>query len=454
MRRSALPLSHEQTEERHETNRARPPSPTLDDRRAAVVGISISAAAVVVGGAAFAQRSSVDSRRSLRSNAPAPSPRAAGRAGSSSRTTCTASRRASTTPRRRCEVAGSLFVRAQGGGALRDAAAARRPQAEGIRQLTAVVPDSFVAAPDGFEYYAELERVGTGDRLLVPPGGEAAPYRSRVLKDTIDVDLGVADFSTHRRGARLASARWGDGTELRRARGWKERRPCRSIRRSTSTRPARCSCSIRSTGECCVGRVARSTPARVPVSIDGRIADLAISDDGSLYVLESVARPGRSGPLVRRFDETGRELDVVEAAERSPSQIRVGPDGPVVLEHPSHQWTPMALDGYPLPPNEQRRRARSGRPASIGRRGDRPSHGERASTRRDVWRPRRALVAADERDAARRGPARRGRSERVSSSSSACTPRAPTSSGSSFSIGMASRSSSRSRRRTGRRRHR
>jgi hypothetical protein len=107
-------------------------------------------------------------------------------------------------------------------------------------------------------------------------------------------------------------------------------------------------------------------PARVPVSVDGRIADLAVSADGSLYVLESVVRPGRPGPLVRRFDEMGRELDVVEAAERSPSQIRTGPDGPMVLEHPSHQWAPMALDGYPLPPNEQRRRARTGRPLPSG----------------------------------------------------------------------------------------
>ena len=38
----------------------------------------------------------------------------------------------------------------------------------------------------------------------------------------------------------------------------------------------------------------------------------------------------------------------------------------MVLEHPSHQWTPMALDGYPLPPNEQRRRARTGRPLRSG----------------------------------------------------------------------------------------
>jgi hypothetical protein len=264
----------------------------------------------------------------------------------------------------RCEVSGSLFVRAQGGGRF-ETLPLHEAEAQGIRQLTAIVPDSLVAATDGFEYYAELENVGTVDRLIVPPGGEAAPYRSRVLKDTIDVDLGVAHFSAHRRGARLVSARWGDGTSSV------------GLEAGKSVGPVGASSfDVDETGTVLLldqvhRRVLRwargaQAPARVRVSIDGRIADLAMSDDGSLYVLESVAPPGRNGPLVRRFDETGRDLDVVESAERSPSQIRVGPDGPMVLEHPSHQWTPVALDGYPLPPNEQRRRARSGRPLRSG----------------------------------------------------------------------------------------
>ena len=61
-------------------------------------------------------------------------------------------------------------------------------------------------------------------------------------------------------------------------------------------------------------------PGRIPLSIDGRLADMSVAGDGSIYVLESVAPPGRH-PLLRRFDENGRDLDVVETAER-PSQIR------------------------------------------------------------------------------------------------------------------------------------
>ncbi len=99
---------------------------------------------------------------------------------------------------------------------------------------------------------------------------------------------------------------------------------------------------------------------RVPLSIDGRLADMAVADDGSIYVLESAPAPG-TRPLVRRFDGDGRELDVVETAERTPSQIRVGPNGPVVLQQPSHQWMPVASGGSPLGPAAQRRRGRSSR---------------------------------------------------------------------------------------------
>ncbi len=92
---------------------------------------------------------------------------------------------------------------------------------------------------------------------------------------------------------------------------------------------------------------------------------MTIDDDGSIYVLESAAAPG-SASLVRRFDDKGRALDVVETAERTPAQLRVGPDGPVVLQHPSHQWMPVAERGVPTPPRDQRRRAKVGRPLRAG----------------------------------------------------------------------------------------
>lgn len=327
------------------------------------VGISISAAAVVVGSAAFAQRSPVVPGTVFEATHLPPLLVLPGEPVQLTYdVNCLAE--GVDDAEARCEVAGSLFVRIDGSGDF-ERLPLRRADARGIRQLTASVPDSFVAAPSGFEYYAELERVGTGDRLLVPPGGAAAPYRSQVLNNAIDVDLGAADFSAHRRGARVASARWGDGTA---SIGLEPGRSVGPVGASSFDVDEADTVFLLDQVHRRVLRWARGAqqPARVPVSVDGRLADLAVSDDGSLYVLESVAGPGRAGPLVRRFDETGRELDVVEAAERSPSQIRMGPDGPMVLEHPSHQWTSTALDGHPLPPKEQWRRARTGRPLRSG----------------------------------------------------------------------------------------
>jgi hypothetical protein len=328
-----------------------------------LLGISISAAAIVVGGAALAQRSPLVPGAVFEATHLPPLLVLPGEPVQLTYDVdCLAE--GVDDAEARCEVAGSLYLRVKAGGDF-EKLPLQQADAGGVRQLTAIVPDSFVAAAHGFEYYAELERVGTNDRLLVTPGGEAAPYRSRMLSNAIDVNIGAADFSAPRRGARVASARWGDGTA---SVGLEPGRSAGQLGAS--------SFDVDEAGTVFVldqvhRRVLRwaggaRLPARVPISVDGRLADLAVSDDGSLYILESVARPGRAGPLVRRFDETGRELDIVETAERSPSQIRMGPDGPMVLEHPSHQWTPMALDGYPLPPNEQRRRATSGRPLRSG----------------------------------------------------------------------------------------
>jgi hypothetical protein len=50
----------------------------------------------------------------------------------------------------------------------------------------------------------------------------------------------------------------------------------------------------------------------------------------------------------------------------SDSQIRLGPDGPVVLEQPSNQWMPAVLDGQPASSAQQRAHGRSARPLRGG----------------------------------------------------------------------------------------
>jgi hypothetical protein len=70
-----------------------------------------------------------------------------------------------------------------------------------------------------------------------------------------------------------------------------------------------------------------------------------------MYVLES-ARTG-DGPVVRRFDLSGGARGVDQLPDRSATQLRVGPSGPVVLQQPSGQWLPvMRVDG-PTPTASQ-----------------------------------------------------------------------------------------------------
>jgi hypothetical protein len=266
----------------------------------------------------------------------------------------------------------------------------RERSTHGFRQLAADVPQQLTAARDGLEYYAVIAPAGGESRLLLPPGGVGAPYRVYRLVDPVEVDLGAHRFGeTHSPSARVATARWGDGLlDV----GLEEGRNLDPIGASSFDVDASGAVSVLDEAHRRLLRWApgENAPARVPLSIDGLVADVTVAGDGSIYVLESVAPPGRPTPLVRRFDEHGRDLEVIETAERMPTQIRLGPNGPVVLERPSHQWMPVALGGEPASPATQRARGHSGRPLRGG--------GEVVVLRRD----NEILVALVDRGAVRR----------------------------------------------------
>lgn len=264
-----------------------------------------------------------------------------------------------------CRSAGSVFAREAGRGVFRELPLEER-STNGLRQLSMDVPGSLVASQDGFEYYAVLGPAGGESRIVVPPGGAEAPYRVRRLVDPTEIDLGSHEFGrTRSRSARVAAAPWGDGPHDV---GLEQGRSIGAIGASSFDADASGTVFLLDEAHRRLLRWAAgdTVPARVPLSIDGRLADMAVAGDGSIYVLESVPPPGRTTPLVRRVDEHGRDLDVVATAERAPSQIRLGPNGPVVLESSSHQWMPVALDGEPAGPVVQRARGHSGRPLRGG----------------------------------------------------------------------------------------
>jgi hypothetical protein len=266
-------------------------------------------------------------------------------------------------PEQSCDTSGSVYVRATGDTAF-SAVPLEPSTSNGLRELTGAVPADIAARPGGFEYYADLRSAATGGSVTTPSGGADAPNRSLPLADAADVSLGSHTFGSTIDGDRIASAAWGDGPfDARLEQG----KSAGAIGASAFDVDRSETVTLLDEAHCRLLRWTRgaTTPTRVPISVDGRLADMILGDDGSVYVLESVARPGHR-PLVRRFDESGRELDTVEVAERTPSQIRLGPTGPVVLQQPSGQWMPVTIDGSPLAPERQRRAGSNGRPLRGG----------------------------------------------------------------------------------------
>jgi hypothetical protein len=263
-----------------------------------------------------------------------------------------------------CDVRGAVFVRTVGRGAFERIALSAR-SVEGRRQLVAVLPDSLSLWPAGFEYYAVLEAPELGERIVVPAGGADAPHVSRRLENRVEVALGRHAFGAGRRvGARLAFATWGDGAAQV---GLEPGRNLLPIGASAFDVDAAGTIVVLDQAHRRLLRWRRGAqrPTRVPISVRGTLADLSVGNDGSTYVLESTAETGRH-PLVRRFDDAGRELEAIETAERTASQIRMSPSGPIVLGQPSHHWMPVVVDGTPASPATQLRRGHSSRELSGG----------------------------------------------------------------------------------------
>ena len=265
-------------------------------------------------------------------------------------------------PESSCAVAGTVYLRTGSRGAFRPLRL-KPTSVDGIRRLTAAVPTDRIGA-HGFEYYAEIEAAGTTEHILVPAGGADAPHRSLVLASPVEVNLGIHAFGSVAPSPRIVSAPWGDGPA---SVGLESVRNSPAIGASAFDVSADGTVSLLDEAHRRVlrWRPSAAGPTRVSLSVDGRMADMSLDADGSLYVLESVAPPGHM-PLVRHFDATGRELDAVETAEPGASQVRIGPGGPVVLQHPSHQWMPVGNRSALVPPSDQRRNGGNGRPLRAG----------------------------------------------------------------------------------------
>jgi len=262
-----------------------------------------------------------------------------------------------------CDVEGTAYVRPGDSGMFTEIPILVDPAAPEGRYVAAL-PEA-ARWNDGFSYYAVFVDRASGATVTVPSGGASAPQQSLPLGRAVQIELGTHAFGVAREhDARVAQAAWGNGAKDV---GLEQGRNLPPIGGS--------SFDVARDGTILVldeahrrvlswGKGARA-PEGVPVAVDGTLADMSLAPDGTIYVLESVARD--RSPLVRQFDSYGRELEAFEIAEPTSSQIRIGPDGLVALQHPSGQWMPVISGGSPLGADGQRSRGRAGRLLPGGR---------------------------------------------------------------------------------------
>ncbi|MBA2642390.1 MAG: hypothetical protein H0U82_05635 [Actinobacteria bacterium] len=257
-----------------------------------------------------------------------------------------------------CDADGSVFVRTGGAGPFAQLQLRVEPSAMDGRYV-ALVPPSIARSGRGFSYYAVFVSEQAGQTLTLPAGGADAPQQSLPLDRAVEVHIGKHRFGAVRRAdERVVRASWGSGAQeigLEQGRGLPptggssfdvDRFGAVHVLDQVHRRLLR-------------WREGAAAAVEVPLAIDGTLADLSIADDGTVYVLETAT--AARGPLLRTFGSGGKTEGTAQIAERTASQVRIGSSGPVVLQHPSGQWMPAAIDGRPLSPQAQKRAGRAGR---------------------------------------------------------------------------------------------
>jgi hypothetical protein len=257
---------------------------------------------------------------------------------------------------RPCEGSGEVYLRSGRSGPFQRLALRRGDySAEG--RYYADVPVAVASSPDGFSYYAVLRDDSTGAEITVPSGGAAAPQRSFRLRNAVGIELGPHSFGrTRPPDAKVVDAPWGSGLG---------RVGLAGSRELGFTGPS--AFDVADDGTVTLldqvnGRLERWSHGRAsatPVEVGPGLADLDVEADGTANVLEP---PDRLTPVptLRRFDRTGKLEWAQRLSDRTWSKLAEGPAGPVVLQEPSEQWLPLAVNGAPLDRPSQSARAKPG----------------------------------------------------------------------------------------------
>jgi hypothetical protein len=256
-------------------------------------------------------------------------------------------------PESHCSPSGAVFVRPAG-----DSTFSRLPlEREADGMLSAVVPAVDAAA--GFDYYVAITD-GRGSTATLPGAGAAAPQHVWRLQDWTTVSVDAARFGRSRAASSVVrSFSWGRGDA---AIGLDSGREQSRIGPSAfDVAPDGSIVLLDQVNRRLVVLRRGARAAHIPIEFSGGEGDLAVGGDGTIYVLDSSAKP-----IVRTFTAEGASIAAGRLAEPTADMVRVGPKGPLVHSYPSEMWLPVGSGRPPLAPGRQLASARAARTARGG----------------------------------------------------------------------------------------
>jgi hypothetical protein len=255
-----------------------------------------------------------------------------------------------------CDAGGDVYIRLGSSGPF-TRLALRRTEDSADGRYAVDVPQAIAGSPAGFSYYAVLRNEAAGATMTLPVGGADAPQRSLPLGRPVTIQLGPHRFgSTRTPDERVVDAPWGGAVGQAGLAA-----PPGGLRIGPS------SFDLTADGTVVLldgvnSRLewwSHGRASAVAADLDGGVDDLALAADGSAYVVDGRGRP----PLLRHLGRDGRLIAAEPVAERTWSQLRLGPDGPVVQQMPSEQWLRVSPG---LGRGAEARSGRPGRPLTDG----------------------------------------------------------------------------------------
>jgi hypothetical protein len=229
-------------------------------------------------------------------------------------------------------------------------------------RLSATIAGRYVRG-EGFDYYAAIDD-GRGSSASLPAGGHDVPHHAWTVSGPTTVELAARWLHARAPDAFVARAGWGAGN--RQAGVNRGREQARIGPSAFDVAPDGSVVLLDQANQrLAVYRRGADAPQQIPISFAGGEGDLAVGDDGTIYVLDD-GGPASPTPLVRSFDASGRPMAGALLAEPVADMVRIGPGGPLVHSYPSEMWLPTGPGKPPFSAAKQVELARAGRTVAGG----------------------------------------------------------------------------------------